>query len=220
MSMKHKMTHLAILLSSIVLSDAARAEGLLDKVTEGVGKVTEQVVETIDSTVDLIAEDGTPAEIRAEIDNMAAETLERAFGEAPGAIDRYNESAGYAVFDARNLTMGVAAGYGRGVAVSRLTEERTYMRMGTGGVGFQFGLGGFVTKVVMLFETEADFADFALNGYDGTVSGQAMVVDEKAGETVRFVEGRSVIVLSEKGLMVNASATGTKYWADDKLNQY
>jgi len=124
------------------------------------------------------------------------------------------------VFDARNVTLGIAAGYGRGVAVSHITNERTYMRMGTGGVGFQFGLGGFATKVIILFETQIGFTAFVENGYDGTVAGQAMVVDEKADETVRFVDGRSIIVLSDKGLMVNVSATGTKYWADEKLNQY
>lgn len=210
----------AILVIAVGLASAAEAQGLLDKVADGVGNVTRKMAETVDSTVDLIAEDGTPAEIRAEIDTMAAQALERAFKEAPGSRDRYDESAGFAIFDARNLTLGVAAGYGRGVAVSRTTGERTYMRMGTGGVGFQFGLGGFATKVVILFETEAGFNDFVVNGYDGTVAGQAMVVDEKANEAVRFVDGRSILVLSDKGLMVNVSATGTKYWTDQKLNQY
>jgi len=209
-----------VLVIFVGLASPAQAEGLLDKVTDGVGKVATKVGETVKSTADLIAEDGTPSEIRAEVDTMAAEALERAFKEAPGIRDRYDESAGYAVFDARNVTLGIAAGYGRGVAVSHITNERTYMRMGTGGVGFQFGLGGFATKVIILFETEIGFTAFVENGYDGTVAGQAMVVDEKADETVRFVDGRSIIVLSDKGLMVNVSATGTKYWADEKLNQY
>ena len=218
--MKLKSLLSATLITCTGLGTTAHSEGLFEKIGEGVGKVTKQVGQTIDSTIDLIAEDGTPQEIRSEVDSMAAQALDRAFAEAPGTRDLYDGSAGYAVFDARNLTLGVAAGYGRGVAVNRFTEARTYMRMGTGGVGFQFGLGGFATKVVMFFETEAAFTDFVVNGYDGTVSGQAMVVDEKADETVRFVNGRSVVVLSDKGLMVNASATGTKYWADDKLNTY
>ncbi len=46
------------------------------------------------------------------------------------------------MFDTRKATLfGAVAGFGKGVAVSRLTGARTYMNMGTGGVGLAFGFG-------------------------------------------------------------------------------
>jgi len=220
-----RIPHVAIALLMICAAPA-QAEGLLgkikdgaSKVGDGVGKVANKVGETIDTTVELIAEEGTPAEIRADIDKMAAETLDRAFAEYADVRPLFNESVGYAVFDARNINWGLAAGYGRGVAVSNENGARTYMRMGTGGVGWSFGVGGFANKVVILFETDAGFTDFMTNGYDGTASASTMAVDDKGDETLRFVNGRSVFAITDKGLKVTASAVGTKYWADKKLNQ-
>lgn len=217
-----KQIFTGVLALAVMLGGAGtvQASDLLGKIGKGVADVTKQVGKTVESTAEFLDEDGSPAEIRAEIDRMAAASLQRAFAEKPQANELFNESAGYAVFDSREITLGVAAGYGRGVAVSNKDSSRTYMRMGTGGVGWQFGLGGFETKVIILFETDDDFAQFVTDGYDGTASGKAMVVDEKAEEAARFEEGRSIFVLSNKGLMVNASATGTKYWADKKLNTY
>lgn len=214
------------LCAGLTLAPPAGADGLLDtikegagKVGEGAGKVIKNVGETIDSTADLVTEDGSPAEIRTEIDKMAAETLQRAFLENSEIRTLFDQSAGYAVFDARNINWGLAVGYGRGVAVSNSTGGRTYMRMGTGGVGWSFGVGGFANKVVILFETDAGLADFVTNGYDGTAGASTMVFDEKDDETMRFVNGRSVFVITDEGLKVTGSAVGTKYWTDKKLNE-
>lgn len=224
--MRSKSLSFLVLHAMIALAAPAQADGLLGKIKEGVGKVgevagtvTKKAGETIETTADLATEDGSPAEIRAEIDTMAAETLQRAFSENLQVGTLFDESAGYAVFDARNINWGLAVGYGRGVAVSNNTSGRTYMRMGTGGVGWSFGVGGFANKVVILFETNTGFIDFVTNGYDGTAGASTMVVDEKAGESLRFVDGRSVFVITDTGLKVTASAAGTKYWADKKLNQ-
>jgi hypothetical protein len=45
-----------------------------------------------------------------------------------------------------------------------------------------------------------------------------MFGDDKADQTVRFIDGRSVFVLTNKGWIVSASVAGTKYWADPDLN--
>ena len=48
--------------------------------------------------------------------------------------------------------LGLAAGAGRGVAVSRAEiQPRIYMNMATAGVGMSLGLGGFETQVAILF---------------------------------------------------------------------
>ena len=51
-----------------------------------------------------------------------------------------------------SFLFGLAAGAGRGVAVSRTDDaRRIYMNMATGGVGMSLGLGGFETQVAILF---------------------------------------------------------------------
>ena len=96
---------------------------------------------------------------------MAGETLARLFVEQPEAADLFELGAGYAIFDTRKLVLfGVAAGAGRGVAVSRTDDERIYMNMGTAGVGMSLGIGGFESQVAILFEDEWDFNEFVTMG--------------------------------------------------------
>ena len=98
----------------------------------------------------------TPQETRDKLDAMADETLARLFAEQPEAAELFELSAGYAVFDTRKLVLfGLAAGAGRGVAVSRAEDERRiYMNMATAGVGMSLGLGGFETQVAILFKDD------------------------------------------------------------------
>jgi len=216
---------LILLLAPAFLANELAAQGLLDKISKGAGKAAGfveetagKVGETVDSTIDLATGDATPQETRDKLDAMADASLDRLFSENAAARGLFDASAGYAVFDTRKVSFGVAAGFGRGVAVSRETEARTYMNMGTGGVGWSFGLGGFETQVVILFETFDGFDSFITDGYDATAEAGSMVGDETAEQTVRFIDGRSIFVLSKKGWKVSASAAGTKYWADSDLN--
>ena len=210
----------------MVLAHTVSAQTVFDKIKEGankagnvVGKSIESVGETIESTADLAADEGTPEQSRASRDAMAEKTLAQLFSKNEAANDLYNASAGCAVFDTRKVvTLGIAAGFGRGVAISKETDTRTYMNMGTGGVGLSLGIGGFESQVVILFEKAAEFEDFVANGYDATAEAGTMFGDDKADQKVRFVDGRSIFVLSKKGWKVSTSAAGTKYWPDKDLN--
>lgn len=232
------LTRLFPLVTLIVaLSAEVSAGGLLDKlsksageaasaVEKGAGKVggaiesgANVVGETINSTADLATNETTPAETRAKLDRMAADTLTRFFRETPDAMDLYLASAGHAVFDTRKISiLPVAAGFGRGVAVPKDGGAPTYMNMGTGGVGVSLGFGGFASQVVILFETRADFVDFVTNGYEASAEAGSVMGDDETNETVRFVNGRSTFVLSKKGWRVTANATGVKYWPAPDLN--
>ena len=145
--------------------------------------------------------------------------LTRLFVEQPEAADLFEMSAGYAVFDTRKLVLfGLAAGAGRGVAISRTDDKRIYMNMGTAGVGMSLGIGGFETQVVLLFQEEWDFNEFVTMGYDATAEAGTMFGEDKAEFGVRFVDGRAIFVLTKQGWKVSATAAGTKYWADQNLN--
>ena len=210
----------------ILVGLAVSAESLGNKIFRGVekagdvvDKAAKSVVGTVESTVALAEGEGTPELTRQKLDATADASLARLFAENPAAADLFRQSAGYAVVDSRrSILLGIAAGFGRGVAVSLTDGQRTYIRMATGGVGLGFGFGGFESQIVILFETPADFQRFVTDGYDASGEANARMGDDKAGETLRFVQGRSVFVLGKKGWRVNASAAGTKYWPDPVLN--
>jgi lipid-binding SYLF domain-containing protein len=60
---------------------------------------------------------------------MAEKTLSQLFAEQPASRELFDRSAGFAVFDTREASFYVVAGYGRGVAVDRRNDSRTYMKM-------------------------------------------------------------------------------------------
>lgn len=221
----------------ITMPCAAYSEGIWNKVKKGassageaigntandVGNVASDVGtavgDTIDSTTEMVGNEETPQLTRQRIDGIATETLNQLFIENPAAKSLYDQSFGYAVFDARQLTIiGATAGYGRGVAIEKENGTRTYMKMGTGGVGLAFGIGGFDRKFVVLFEDSSLFRNFVDNGYDASAQAGAMFGEEEEGEEIRFTNGRSIFVLTKNGWRVSATAAGTKYWKDAALN--
>ena len=189
-----------------------------DKVGDAVGKGADSVQNSIQSTNELLRDEGTPAQTRDKLDRMADDVLARLLAENTEARRAYAISAGIAVFDMPRVSVfPLSAGYGRGVAVS-LTGDRTYMQMGTGGVGAAFGIGGFESQFVIMFETPVDFQRFVDNGYDASAAAGTMQGRERSGDSVQFTDGRSFFVLSKTGWRINANANGTKYWKDADLN--
>ena len=134
---------------------AIAAENSADAVGRGaetVGNTIQKgataVDQTIDSTTELLSNEATPEETRVKLDAMADQILNQLLAENPEASSLYEIAAGYAVFDSRKVTVfPVSAGYGRGVAVSKVTGQHTYMNMGSGGVGAAVGIGGFESSV-------------------------------------------------------------------------
>ena len=66
---------------------------------------------------------------------------------------------------------GFSGGGGNGVAVNKSSGDRTYMKMGTGGIGF--GLGGQKYQVIFLFQDEKTFHNFVEKGWKADASAQA-----------------------------------------------
>jgi len=198
-------------------------------VGKGASAVAKRIEENVDSSVDLMTDEASAEATRAELDGMVIDTLDRLFAEQPAAKTLFEESAGYAVFDTRKLTLvGFTAGAGRGVAISRDDhrrvaisrddERRVYMNMGTAGVSFQLGLGGFETQVVILFKDPWDFHAFVTQGYDATADAGTMFGDKKTDLGVHFVDGRAFFFLTRQGWKISANASGTRYWPDRDLN--
>ena len=153
---------------------------------------------------------------RGKINEMSNESLEELFAGHEKTRELYARSYGWAVFDNLKLAFGISGGGGNGVAVVRNTNERTFMKMGTAGVGV--GLGVKKYQVIFFMQDSQTFNNFVEKGWQADAGAGA--VAGKAGVEVMtdFVNGLAVYQLTEKGLMANADIAGTKYWKNKKLN--
>jgi lipid-binding SYLF domain-containing protein len=234
------MRYRLLFLCLLALPFAVTAQSLLDSIKDGAANTTRAVGEaagsaagavggavnkaatsatdTVSGTTEALRDEATPAETRAKLDEMAEQTLQRLFADQPDTRALFDESVGYAVFDARQASFYVAAGYGRGVAVDRETGTHTYMKMATGGASLGLGIGGFERQLVILFQDQAGFEEFTRNGYDASGGITTMAGERRDDLKVKFTDGRAVFMLTKQGWKVSASVTGSRYWPDQGLN--
>lgn len=162
----------------------------------------------------------TNAEKIQAIDTMADETVQRLYTEKPSAKDEVKKAAGYAAFSNGNINIIFASmGGGYGVVVDNKTGNKTYMKMGSGGIGL--GLGAKDYRQVMIFNTKETMDKFVESGW---VFGGHADAAAKAGDKGGEASGEGAIgdvkvySMTEAGLALQATVTGTKYWKDDELN--
>ncbi len=154
---------------------------------------------------------------RAKINEVAEETLQKLFAENAKAKDLYDKAVGWAVFDNTKVAFGVSGGGGNGVAVSKTSGKKAYMKMGTGGVGLGIGVNKY--QIVFLFQDEGTLKNFIDKGWQADAGATASAGKNAADAKTDFANGLAIYQLTEKGLMLNADIAGTKYWLNDKLNE-
>lgn len=161
------------------------------------------------------------AQKQNDINKMAQATLQQLYKAEPKAKPAVAAAYGYAVFSNTGVKILLAgSGNGQGVAVNNHTKQETFMKM----LQVQAGLGMGVTKfrVVFVFDTESAFNGFVNSGWEfGGQSTAAAKTGEKGGAmsgAASVADGVWMYQLTEKGLAVDISATGTKYYKDDALN--
>ena len=155
-------------------------------------------------------------EKKDEINAMADEALAELFEGNASAKGLFDKAVGYAVFDNLKIQFIVAGGGGVGVAVDKASGKRTYMKMGTGGIGL--GLGGTKYQVIFLFETEKRLESFIEKGWKADTSASAAAGTAAAGVEAQFQDGIAYYQITDKGLIASADIAGTKYWKNKKLN--
>ena len=161
------------------------------------------------------------AQKRQVVMDMEAETLQRLYSEKPSTKERIKEAPGYGVFSNANINIIFAsAGGGYGVVVDNSTGKRTYMKMGMGGLGLGLGVKDY--RVVLIFNDKETMNKFVEKGWQfGGQADAAAVAGDKGGEASGegdIHEGITVYSMTETGLALQATVTGTKYWKDKKLN--
>ena len=161
------------------------------------------------------------AKQQQQIQTATQDTLQRLYRAEPKTKLAIKHAYGYAVFsDLGVKILFGGTGNGKGVAVNNRTKHETYMKM----VELQAGLGVGVDKfrVVFVFDNQRAFDSFVNSGWE--FGGQSTLA-AKAGDNggamagaVAVADGVWMYQLTETGLAVDISATGTKYYKDDDLN--
>jgi lipid-binding SYLF domain-containing protein len=185
----------------------------------------------------------TVEEKRADVRQMRDATLEQFYARDPKLREKVARAPGYAVFSDVGLHLFVlATGNGYGIAVDRRNGRDTFMRMGQLGAGI--GMGAQSIRVLFIFQNEAMLTSFVDKGWSigsdanaglvagnvgGTVGGQADVGASGAsagtsgsaghsGGALGAGSGVETYQLTESGIALEATLTGTKYWKDGDLN--
>jgi lipid-binding SYLF domain-containing protein len=154
---------------------------------------------------------------RMKIDETAQETLDTLFAKSSKAKELYNISYGWAVFDNLKLAFGFSGGGGNGVANARESGEKTYMQMGTAGIGIGLGVNKY--QVVFLFQDSRTFKNFVETGWQADATASAVAGQSGAEAKTDFSNGMAIYQITDTGLMAFADIAGTKYWKNKKLNR-
>jgi lipid-binding SYLF domain-containing protein len=153
---------------------------------------------------------------RSQIDATAGAALDDLLKKNPNAKALFDQCYGWAAFDNLKLGFFFSGGGGKGVAVDKKTNKRTYMSMGS--VGFGLAFGGKKYDVVFLFQTKAGFDDFVNNGWQAQGSASGTAGKAQGGAQTAFVNGMAIYQIDSTGLMANVDLTGSKYFKDKDLN--
>ena len=158
------------------------------------------------------------AERREQIDLNANHTLERLLKEDAKAKRLYDRAFGYAIFNLTKGSLIVTGGGGSGVAIDRVTQERTYMHVGMGGIGL--GIGGQASRLVLLFEDKETFDQFIRNDWHANSSANAVLGRVGANADATFTNGIAIYQLTDAGLLLQADVSGTRFWQSRRLNKH
>lgn len=164
-------------------------------------------------------------EQREAIIEMREETLARLYKEKASAEKLIGDSVGYAVFSNTGINvLLLSTANGKGVAHDNESGKDVYMNMLSAGGGVGLGVKKF--SAVFVFHSRDAFDQFVEKGWN--FSGQADAAattdaenEEQAGSAdaaVALNEDVTVYQMTKKGLALQVTLQGTKYWKDGDLN--
>ena len=156
-----------------------------------------------------------------QIRDMAQDTLQRLYKAEPKTEAVVKHAFGYAVFsDLGVKILFGGTGSGKGVAVNNRNKHEIFMKMLEAQAGLGMGIDKF--RVVFVFDNEKAFESFVNSGWEfGGQSTVAAKTEDQGGGmagAVAVSDGVWMYQLTDKGLAVEISATGTKYYKNDDLN--
>jgi lipid-binding SYLF domain-containing protein len=173
------------------------------------------------STVALSAKD-SPKQQQEKSRKMAAQTLQDLYKLQPTAKAEIQKLAGYAVFNnmGTNLLL-LSTARGAGIAVDSKTKKEAFMKMISAGAGLGIGVKDY--RVIFVFENEGALGQFINSGWAADAQTDAAAKTGKSGAAysgaVQVAPGVWVYQITKKGLALQITLQGTKYYKDDELNK-
>ncbi len=161
------------------------------------------------------------AKDQAEVKAAGEAALAALYKAQPSARKAVESAAGYAAFSNFGMKILVAGGgSGKGIAVNNKTKAITYMKMAEVQAGL--GIGAKKFQVVWVFADDAALNNFINSGWE--FGGQATAA-AKSGDkgsayqgAVSVSPGVWLYQVTDKGLALELTAKGTKYYKDADLN--
>lgn len=163
----------------------------------------------------------TAQQKREYVLRMKTDALTRLYREKPGTRSIVENAPGYAVFS--NIGTGLlilGTGQGYGVVIDNSTGNKTYMRMAELGVGLGVQIKDY--REVIVFNNRSVLYDFIEKGWDfGGEATTGAKTEKKGGyytAAESFEKGVKIYEITDKGVSLRASISGSKYWRDSELN--
>ncbi len=152
---------------------------------------------------------------------MVRKTLQEAYKRKPDLKREVEQAQGYAVFsDIGTEVMILATGSGYGVVHDNRTGRDTHMRMLQLGGGLGVAIKDY--RAVFVFHTRKAMRNFIEHGWEAEGQATAGAKAGKKGATMgvarQIAPGISVYQFTEKGIALQATVSGMKFWKDKKLN--
>lgn len=156
-----------------------------------------------------------------EVRDAAKNALSAVYKAQPSAKKAVESAAGYAAFSNFGMKILVAgSGSGKGMAVNNKTKAMTYMKMIEVQAGLGFGVKRF--SLVWVFETNEALKKFVDAGWEIGAQATAAAKTDAKGATyqgaVAMAPGVWLYQVTDKGLALELTAKGTKYYKDGDLN--
>ena len=161
------------------------------------------------------------AKEQAEVRKAGQDALAAVYKLQPSARKAVESAAGYAAFSNFGMKILVAGGgSGKGIAVNNKTKATTYMKMAEIQAGLGLGVKKF--QVVWVFETDAALDSFINSGWEFGAQATAAAKSADKGSAyqgaVAVSPGVWIFQVTDKGLALELTAKGTKYYKDSDLN--
>ncbi len=170
----------------------------------------------------VFAAKGTPAEQRAQIDELSKNALKRLYEKYPNADRVIEKCYAWATLSNTSTKIGIfGSSHGRGVAVNNETGERVYLKMQEQSAGLGIGIKEY--DLIFLINDKDAWDDFIAGKIRFGTSAEAAADDGVKGGVVEGASyvspGIFVYQMTTKGLALDVMLKGIKIKKDKKLNE-
>ena len=163
----------------------------------------------------------SPEEVRAKLDSMSEQVLERMYQKYPSSEEAVKDAYAYCTISASGVKWGIMGDdHGRGVAINNQTEERIYVKMKEVSLGINFGAKEY--DLLFIIENEESWNRFISGNIKFGTEASAQASDGVSGGTLAdakiIAKGVWVYQLDKKGLAVELSFKGARITPFRTLN--